>query len=154
MNDLTSTQVESAEGKKIIIRALIVNERGQFLAMLRANGQTNGGTWGIPGGEKKDGESHAAAVWSQVKRATNLIAPKISPTMITKTDECLFHDHVALVRKAKISLNEEHTDCRWVASLDDWPQPAHPVTAQLIQGRRQEIETFIMRYSNQPKQKL
>lgn len=148
MSKLSSIQKEAANAKKTITSALIVNEHGEFLAMLRAGDKSYGNTWGIPGGKKKEGESFADSVRREINEETGLLAASLLPLMITNTDRRVFYDYIAFARKSQVTMNDEHTSYQWISSLDEWPSPAHPVTAELIQARRLQIMAFVTNTTN------
>ncbi len=151
MNALSLMQQHSARGKKIITSALIINEHGEFLALLRDDDKSNGGTWGIPGGKKEAGESLESSVRREINEETGLSAIAVQPLMKTDTTERVFYDYIALVRKSDVALNGEHTDYKWISSPDEWPQPAHPVTAKLLQDKRPQIMAFVTKTPDQPR---
>ncbi len=122
--DMTS---ESKTAKVILVsRALISNDKGEFLLIKRSGGQSHPDKWELPGGKLDSFESLEVNLVREVLEETGLLIENIYPNIHSylKIENQGVYKGVTFVNimsvaKAKtldVRLDEDHTSYRWLPS--------------------------------------
>ena len=107
--------------------ALLISKDGEVLLMKRGPNADHAGEWALPGGKVEDGETAEATARRETQEETAYMP---GPTMrfwsrTLSGDGVDFSTYAQKVDKFEPTLNDEHTEARWV-SLDDLPAKLHP----------------------------
>jgi dATP pyrophosphohydrolase len=123
------------------------NGSHEFLQLLRAAGKYMGGTWQTISGGVEGGETAVAAALREMREESGLSPveffrlPSIE-SFYTVADDTVWHAPVfcAIVASgANVTLNDEHTDYRWVSIDDVEAAFMWPGDRALIEEIRREI---------------
>jgi ADP-ribose pyrophosphatase YjhB (NUDIX family) len=111
----------------------IITFEGKFLLLKRKNPPVQG-EWWLPGGRVRRGEALEDAVRREVREETGLECQSIRQVGVINQifPEChtISVYYLVDVASAHVTLNEEHSDYRWVSTL---PRGSHRYVKTMIE---------------------
>lgn len=100
-------------------KAVIFNDKGQFLLLQRSGKAGGEGMWNFPGGAVETGEELISAIQREIKEEAGIDVFDLQlfaarSQMLEDNDFLIMLGYQAKYSGSEVILNWEHTACKWV----------------------------------------
>ncbi|HYD35700.1 MAG TPA: NUDIX domain-containing protein [Vitreimonas sp.] len=104
-------------------KAIILNEYGEMLLLLRSQKSGNGGQWSLAGGGLEANEDPYQGLEREIREETQLAVTHIKPFTLfsyqsDKGESIVIIGYSCMVKKGEVILNWEHDQFKWVKRVE------------------------------------